>query len=133
MFRYFCKLPRRIPQAHSYIHAFEKYSKNKVISNATPHCFCEYVPLSCFVMKYSSTNSKLCWKCRSPSQGKVFCPNCSILQPLDTSLNYFEILGIKKSFQLDKSQLIKIYRDMQNIFHPDKFSIKSEVRLYKLF
>ncbi|KAL7640347.1 UNVERIFIED_CONTAM: hypothetical protein RMT77_008618 [Armadillidium vulgare] len=127
MFKYFVRLPRRVHQVQSYISTVEKYSKHKLINNnATPHWLCEYVPLKSFVMKYSNTNSKICWKCKSLSQGKVFCPNCNILQPLDTSLNYFEILGIEKSFQLNKSQLIKIYRNLQTIFHPDKFSIKSE-------
>ncbi|XP_068233803.1 iron-sulfur cluster co-chaperone protein HscB [Palaemon carinicauda] len=68
-----------------------------------------------------------CWHCGKLIENiKGFCGECNKLQPLDRTLNYFEVLGIEKAFAIDTKSLTKVFRKLQGKFHPDKFSIGSE-------
>lgn len=77
-------------------------------------------------MRYT-TGQPLCWNCSSSEISENFCVFCKMIQPIDKELNYFDILGIESSFKIHRNELTKSYRKLQNIFHPDKFSAKSEV------
>lgn len=66
-----------------------------------------------------------CWSCGKDSVNLVsnlFCPNCRSLQKPDKSNNYFNIIGVKESFDLDPNELSKKYKNLQKFLHPDKFA-----------
>lgn len=69
-----------------------------------------------------------CWNCgkkRDADKEIFFCFCGAILPPSDRS-TYFDLLGMKQSFELDTELLTKKYKDLQRILHPDKFSQKSQ-------
>lgn len=41
-------------------------------------------------------------------------------------MNYFDIMGIKKNYNVINEELHKKYRELQKMLHPDKFGNKSE-------
>ncbi|MGL6159300.1 Fe-S protein assembly co-chaperone HscB [Microbulbifer sp.] len=47
---------------------------------------------------------------------------------MDMALNqtYFEIFGLKPTFEIDRAALAERYRQLQREFHPDKYAAKSE-------
>ncbi|KAK7079632.1 hypothetical protein SK128_027443 [Halocaridina rubra] len=68
-----------------------------------------------------------CWNCGADNIiNTSFCNECSKIQPLDQKLNYYEVLGITKSFRVETIELTKIFRSLQARFHPDKFTQKTE-------
>ncbi|KAL6074497.1 Co-chaperone Hsc20 [Balamuthia mandrillaris] len=74
--------------------------------------------------KYGSRPA--CWSCAHfIKQTSLFCSTCNKVQP-PRPFNYFELLGIKHSFEVDLNQLEKHYWALQRKLHPDKFHQKSE-------
>lgn len=70
-----------------------------------------------------------CWKCGSEIQNSsLFCSLCSTLQKPDESKTYFDILRIKQGFEVEDEDLTTKYRKLQNVLHPDRFSVKNAVR-----
>ena len=45
---------------------------------------------------------------------------------MDFSQTYFELFGLPPTYALDREQLDRAYRELQNTVHPDKFAAKSE-------
>lgn len=45
---------------------------------------------------------------------------------MDITRNYFEILGLPVSFDIDQAQLTERYRDLQKQVHPDRHSHQSD-------
>ncbi|XP_043279686.1 iron-sulfur cluster co-chaperone protein HscB [Venturia canescens] len=75
---------------------------------------------------YSSDSPVKCWQCNYPFKSEFFCQKCKALQEPPEKLNYFQIIGIQESYDLDSKDLHKKYRDLQNILHPDRFNNKTE-------
>jgi len=78
-----------------------------------------------------STETPLaCWNCTVPTDcGAYFCQSCGTLQPIfqeDGSLNYFSIFGLKSSFELNTGELGVTFKNLQKLFHPDKYGRRSE-------
>ncbi|XP_041971646.1 iron-sulfur cluster co-chaperone protein HscB [Aricia agestis] len=69
-----------------------------------------------------------CWSCGKDSQNlthNIFCPNCGVLQkPLDK--NYFKVMGVKETFDLNESELAKKYKELQKHLHPDKYANRNK-------
>ena len=42
------------------------------------------------------------------------------------SANYFELFDLPVSFDIDKEKLVRCYRDLQSVVHPDKYVNASE-------
>ncbi|XP_034944701.1 iron-sulfur cluster co-chaperone protein HscB [Chelonus insularis] len=78
------------------------------------------------VSKYSSEIPKKCWQCNYPFKSELFCKKCQTLQEPPDQMDYFEILGAKKSFDVDTKEIQQTFRKMQNILHPDRFGNKSD-------
>ena len=78
-------------------------------------------------LRYRSDNLSKCWNCKFPFESELFCSKCKSLQEMPEDLTYFDIIGIKKDFHIDKEYLQRKYRQMQSKLHPDKFSNSSEV------
>ncbi|GAX75929.1 hypothetical protein CEUSTIGMA_g3372.t1 [Chlamydomonas eustigma] len=68
-----------------------------------------------------------CWSCQHRfQQGGVVCSGCDKIQPLDTSLNYFEVLGMPNmQFDLDLEMLEKQYKRLQWQIHPDRLAART--------
>ncbi|XP_014216876.1 iron-sulfur cluster co-chaperone protein HscB, mitochondrial [Copidosoma floridanum] len=67
-----------------------------------------------------------CWQCDFPHKSELFCSKCKALQKLPKDLNYFDIIGVKKDFDIVTDEVQKKYRQLQNLLHPDKFGQKSD-------
>ncbi|MBL6969399.1 MAG: Fe-S protein assembly co-chaperone HscB [Gammaproteobacteria bacterium] len=44
---------------------------------------------------------------------------------MDLTTNYFELFGIPVSYSVDKGRLAESYRELQQLFHPDRFASSS--------
>ncbi|XP_050353589.1 iron-sulfur cluster co-chaperone protein HscB [Nymphalis io] len=70
-----------------------------------------------------------CWSCGNSITTMVsnlFCSNCKVLQRPDKSENYFKILGVKETYDLDENELSKKYKELQKYLHPDKYANRGE-------
>lgn len=87
---------------------------------------------SAFRTLYSKRSNSIqtqCWKCGSEIQNSsLFCSLCSTLQKPDESKTYFDILCIEEGFEVEDEELTTKYRKLQNVLHPDRFSVKNAVR-----
>jgi hypothetical protein len=82
----------------------------------------------------SNSTQTQCWNCGSEIQNSIlFCGQCSTLQKPDESKNYFDILCVKQGFEIENEELATKYRKLQNVLHPDRFSVKSAVRYSNLY
>lgn len=72
--------------------------------------------------------SEPCWKCGSTEKGTYFfCEHCKALQKPDDNANYFHLLGVHETFDINLSDLSKKFRQLQSVLHPDKFSNATDV------
>ncbi|XP_008560840.1 iron-sulfur cluster co-chaperone protein HscB [Microplitis demolitor] len=78
------------------------------------------------VSLYSSGVPKKCWQCNYPFKSELFCQKCETVQEPPEQLNYFEILGVEKSFDINVTDVQTKYRKLQSKLHPDKFGNKSK-------
>ncbi|MBU0640637.1 MAG: Fe-S protein assembly co-chaperone HscB [Planctomycetes bacterium] len=56
---------------------------------------------------------------------RLFCADCRTLHPADT-LDHFELLGLKRTYDIDVGELRRIYLSLSRDIHPDRFSTRSE-------
>ena len=67
-----------------------------------------------------------CWNCGAEvKRDAFFCLNCNKIQE-PMNLNEFELLGVDKKFDLDDEILENNYLKLQQVLHPDKFSVLSD-------
>lgn len=79
------------------------------------------------VQKYYSSSGVACWNCGHIStELNYFCNKCTVIQPIREESNYFDILGIRKAFNIGSKQLTRDFRILQGKYHPDKFTLKSD-------
>lgn len=71
--------------------------------------------------------SPKCWNCDYVYKSELFCSKCKALQELPQNLNYFDIMGIKRDYNVINEEIHKKYRELQKMLHPDRFGNKSEV------
>ncbi|KAF5301094.1 hypothetical protein FQA39_LY10913 [Lamprigera yunnana] len=68
-----------------------------------------------------------CWNCGFQIiHTDLFCNQCNLLQQPPQTSNYFIILNINQSYDIDLKQMTKKFRELQALLHPDKFSNKSD-------
>uniref|UniRef100_A0A1D1YB58 Iron-sulfur cluster co-chaperone protein HscB, mitochondrial n=1 Tax=Anthurium amnicola TaxID=1678845 RepID=A0A1D1YB58_9ARAE len=72
-----------------------------------------------------------CWNCgttgpSSPSAPFLACGACGSVQPVDTSVDYFQIFGLERKYELRSDGLENKYKDWQKKLHPDLVHTKSE-------
>ncbi|ORX86427.1 Co-chaperone Hsc20 [Anaeromyces robustus] len=78
---------------------------------------------------YATHSGKRCWKCKAENKIEaVFCENdkCKVIQILDPEVDYFNILGVEKSFDINLKDLKIKFLKLQQLVHPDNFSTKSD-------
>ncbi|XP_028069955.1 iron-sulfur cluster co-chaperone protein HscB homolog isoform X1 [Camellia sinensis] len=69
-----------------------------------------------------------CWNCTSVAQTAPFlsCENCRSVQPVVPSVDYFQIFGLEKKYEIEEGNLEGKYKDWQKKLHPDLVHSKSE-------
>ncbi|XP_042475388.1 iron-sulfur cluster co-chaperone protein HscB homolog, partial [Macadamia integrifolia] len=69
-----------------------------------------------------------CWNCSAVPTSKPFlsCESCKSVQPVDSSVDYFQIFGLDKKYEIEDCSLEKKYKDWQKKLHPDLVHSKSE-------
>ncbi|CBI39120.3 hypothetical protein VitviT2T_011572 [Vitis vinifera] len=69
-----------------------------------------------------------CWNCKAAAQTTPFlaCDSCRSVQPVDPSVDYFQIFGLEKKYELEDNNLEGKYKDWQKKLHPDLVHSKSE-------
>jgi molecular chaperone HscB len=56
----------------------------------------------------------------------LFCESCRSIQPVDHAVDYFQIFGLEKKYELDPGSLEGKYKDWQKKLHPDLVHNKSQ-------
>lgn len=85
------------------------------------------------ILRYSSDSPAKCWQCDYPFKSEFFCQKCKALQEPPGKLNYFQIIGVHESYDINGKELHKKYRDLQNVLHPDRFGNKTEASFVLFF
>lgn len=69
-----------------------------------------------------------CWSCDSVIQSSLclVCDSCRCIQPVDHSVDYFQIFGLEKRYDIEESNLEGMYKDWQKKLHPDLVHSKTE-------
>ncbi|XP_031279886.1 iron-sulfur cluster co-chaperone protein HscB homolog [Pistacia vera] len=69
-----------------------------------------------------------CWNCNAVPETSpfLFCESCRSVQPVDQSVNYFQIFGLGKKYEIEDGSLEGKYKDWQKKLHPDLVHSKSE-------
>jgi hypothetical protein len=92
---------------------------------------------------YTSLCFKNCWKCGTATAYKIKCAKteCGVLQPLSKGTTYYDVLlslkgpaepqSIEPIFDIDMSKVKRKFLEIQQSVHPDTFSLKSEVGIFK--
>ncbi|KAL5739856.1 hypothetical protein ACOSP7_028751 [Xanthoceras sorbifolium] len=73
-------------------------------------------------------NNSTCWNCNAVPKAApfLFCESCRSVQPLDHSVDYFQIYGLDKNYEIDDENLEGKYKDWQKKLHPDLVHSKSQ-------
>ncbi|CAH8354642.1 unnamed protein product [Eruca vesicaria subsp. sativa] len=73
-------------------------------------------------------SSSTCWNCgfSSDKSAFLFCDSCRSIQPVDDSVDYFQIFGLEKKYELDAGSVEGKYKDWQKKLHPDLVHNKSQ-------
>ena len=79
-----------------------------------------------------ASHTEKCWACDrvfNEHETKLFFCPCEHqkIQPVNKTLNYFELLDLKMSYKIDQIELTKKFRALMKKLHPDLFVQKSEV------
>lgn len=80
-------------------------------------------------LRFYSDNPPKCWNCDYMYKSELFCSKCKVLLEMPQNLNYFDIMGIKKDYNVVNEEIHKKYRELQKMLHPDKFGNKSEASI----
>ncbi|KAL5545668.1 hypothetical protein UlMin_005355 [Ulmus minor] len=83
----------------------------------------------CFLCTQSALNfDAKCWNCNAGAEAALFlvCPSCRCIQPVDHSVDYFQIFGLEKRYDIEENNLEGKYKNWQKKLHPDLVHSKSE-------
>ena len=67
-----------------------------------------------------------CQKCGSTLASFLFCFSCKTIQSISHEINFFEVLGISKSYEINEVELEDKYQNLSLQLHPDFFGLASE-------
>ncbi|KAK7268139.1 hypothetical protein RIF29_20826 [Crotalaria pallida] len=77
------------------------------------------------------SSSSRCWNCHaSPAASEtvpfLFCESCRCIQAVDDSIDYFQIFGLEKKYDIGDKNLEGKYKEWQKKLHPDLVHSKSQ-------
>ncbi|KAG5052401.1 hypothetical protein AAZX31_02G180400 [Glycine max] len=69
-----------------------------------------------------------CWNCHTVPHSEPFlvCELCQCIQPVDSSIDYFDIFGVERKYDIEGENLEGKYKDWQKKLHPDLVHSKSQ-------
>ncbi|KAL9153670.1 hypothetical protein ABFS82_10G065100 [Erythranthe guttata] len=83
-----------------------------------------------FFCSLSNSAEKLhCWNCGAKGENTtpfLFCVACRSVQPVNESIDYFQIFGLGREYKMEVHELEKKYKDWQKKLHPDLVHSKSQ-------
>ncbi|CAH9066449.1 unnamed protein product [Cuscuta epithymum] len=82
-----------------------------------------------YVCTVSSIEKLKCWNCNSEASSNhpfLFCETCASVQHVDESIDYFQIFGLEKRYEIKGQNLELKYKDWQRKLHPDLVHTKSK-------
>jgi molecular chaperone HscB len=98
---------------HSTAPTCSKPCQNVNSSSTTPRCS-------------RNKDESVCWCCGACNNSwNLFCGTCAYIQPLDGETNYFQLLDLPQSFDVDLAQVEKNFKTLQKQVHPDKYGTKT--------
>ncbi|KAK2651747.1 hypothetical protein Ddye_011603 [Dipteronia dyeriana] len=73
-------------------------------------------------------NNSSCWNCNAVPKAApfLFCDSCRTVQPHHLSVDYFQIYGLDKNYEIEDGILERKYKDWQKKLHPDLVHSKSQ-------
>ncbi|XP_008787809.2 iron-sulfur cluster co-chaperone protein HscB homolog isoform X1 [Phoenix dactylifera] len=77
----------------------------------------------------SESGNGRCWNCGTAAalaEPFLSCRACGSVQPVDQSVDYFQIFGLEKGYDIPDGNLEGKYKDWQKKLHPDLVHSKSE-------
>ncbi|KAJ4830949.1 hypothetical protein Tsubulata_031143 [Turnera subulata] len=76
----------------------------------------------------SKAETPRCWSCKALPHAAPFlvCDDCRTIQPVDPSVDYFQIFGLEKKYEVEDGNLEGKYKAWQKKLHPDLVHSKSE-------
>ncbi|CAA3015822.1 iron-sulfur cluster co-chaperone, mitochondrial isoform X1 [Olea europaea subsp. europaea] len=84
---------------------------------------------NCFCSESQSAEKHQCWNCDATADGTtpfLVCQSCRSVQPVDHSIDYFQILGVERRYNIEVDKLEGKYKDWQKKLHPDLVHSKSQ-------
>ncbi|KAF8668742.1 hypothetical protein HU200_051928 [Digitaria exilis] len=72
--------------------------------------------------------SDACWSC-GVAGAFLSCGSCGSVQPVDPAVDYFQIFGLNKEYNIKDNNLEGRYKEWQKKLHPDLVHSKSELKL----
>ncbi|KAH6802826.1 hypothetical protein C2S51_034272 [Perilla frutescens var. frutescens] len=83
-----------------------------------------------FFSSLSNSVEKLqCWNCGAEADDAtsfLFCQACRSIQPVNESIDYFQIFGLGRKYSIEVEELEKKYKDWQKKLHPDLVHSKTQ-------
>ncbi|XP_019097299.1 PREDICTED: iron-sulfur cluster co-chaperone protein HscB, mitochondrial-like [Camelina sativa] len=73
----------------------------------------------------AGNTSSGCWNCGEKA-AFLFCNSCRSIQPVDDSVDYFQIFGLERKYEISPGSLEGKYKDWQKKLHPDLVHNKSQ-------
>ncbi|KAK7345204.1 hypothetical protein VNO77_15780 [Canavalia gladiata] len=70
-----------------------------------------------------------CWNCHAIPESEapfLVCDSCRCIQPVDDSIDYFQIFGAEKKYGIEGENLEGKYKEWQKKLHPDLVHSKSQ-------
>lgn len=68
-----------------------------------------------------------CWSCGAERGEAVFCTTCEKIQPVSKRRDFFDILGLPRTFAQERAAVEKGFREGSRLVHPDRFGQTSPV------
>lgn len=65
-----------------------------------------------------------CWNCQADPGPGPFCQKCNTLQPVPPKADAFAVLGLPKTFFLDRKAIEERHKELSRKLHPDRFAQK---------
>ncbi|XP_047333475.1 iron-sulfur cluster co-chaperone protein HscB homolog [Impatiens glandulifera] len=81
-----------------------------------------------FCSESGAKGAAVCWNCGYVAQNFAFlvCDSCRSVQPVDQSIDYFQIFRLEKDYDIENDIIEGRYKDWQKCLHPDLVHSKSE-------
>ncbi|KAL2557084.1 iron-sulfur cluster co-chaperone protein HscB [Forsythia ovata] len=82
-----------------------------------------------FCSESKSAEKLQCWNCDATADGTtpfLVCQSCRSVQAVNHSIDYFQILGVERKYNIEVEKLEEKYKNWQKKLHPDLVHSKSQ-------